>query len=166
MTARALTEEEPRTAAEIAADALDVCEKVGGIVTRPRFSDAAADAPASILGRDAEDLRWQVQRLARQVAELAQLVDDPAELLPDERADAEAEQRAIDAEDTATHRRQTIRIIEQDDGQPVVIYGNRRAWTIEPGWGAGSNPDKLIADLWFYGPDRMPEHWTEIPLVP
>lgn len=147
MDTRALTEEAPRTAADLAADALDVIEgieqTIDGVTGRFVLPSEAATR------RDVANLAFQVQRLARQVAEMAQLVDNGP--------------RATDSEDRAD-RRQTIRIIEQDDGQPVVIYGNRRAWTIPLACGA-SNPAYLISDLWSYGPDKMPEHWTEIPVT-
>lgn len=66
MDARALTEEHPRTAATIAADALDVCERI--------------QAPGGHY-----HTAWQLARVARQVAELAQLVDVvPAEIVDGE----------------------------------------------------------------------------------
>ena len=70
MDSRALTEEHPRTAGQIAADALDVCEEAGNTYSE-------TDGPVCAVA-------WNLSRLARQVAELAQLVDVvPAEIVDD-----------------------------------------------------------------------------------
>lgn len=59
-----LTEEPPRPPAQLAADALDVVERLEGVYAAPRTPAGAA-----------ESVRWQAARLARQVAELAQHVE-------------------------------------------------------------------------------------------